>query len=87
MYPKPEHKRHRLKHNITSVNFEDEDIADAADLSGVEQFHATSTLVLIELETDAVVQLQHTAVLRHNNEINGVRLHQHVRHGAYMYGL
>ena len=74
----------RLKHDFAAVNLEHKDVTDGAYLTAGEQLHAARTFVLIELETDAVIEFENTAGLIENDQVHGVRLHQHVRHGTHV---
>ena len=73
--------------HFNAVYFKDADIADLADLSAVEQFDLSCSLVEIVAERNAVAPFLDFSAFRPELDVNGVARFEHLAERGDMYRL
>ena len=63
---------------------EDEDIAHCSNLSGVEHLDPACAFVQVELESDAIIEREHPAILGNDDQVHGVGALEHFAQGSDM---
>ena len=73
--------------HLDAVDFKNADITDLPNLSAVEQFDLSCSLVEIVAERNAVAPLLDFSAFRPELDVNGVARFQHLAERGDMYGL
>lgn len=73
-----------LQKHFESVDLEDADITNLADLPAVEQFHLASALIEIIAKRHAVPPFLDFTAFRPQLDVDGVSCFEHLAQGGYV---